>query len=72
LSADARKLRKSPWTWLHALLAAVLAAPAFLISMGSLAFPAGNTLRLYCRKKKEPLASEVRPAPAQAIPEPQP
>jgi 2-polyprenyl-3-methyl-5-hydroxy-6-metoxy-1,4-benzoquinol methylase len=70
LSAEARKFRMSPWTWLHALLAALMAAPAFLISLTSLAFPAGNTLRLYCRKRAEPSLAPGDPARAEPMSEP--
>jgi 2-polyprenyl-3-methyl-5-hydroxy-6-metoxy-1,4-benzoquinol methylase len=70
LSADARRLRKSPWTWLHALLAAVLAVPAFLISLASPAFTAGNTLRLYCRKQEESRSASVESARAEESSDP--
>jgi len=70
LNADSRKLRSSPWTWLHALLAAVLAVPAMLISLTSLVFPAGNTLRVYCRGKGERSPAAVEPARAEPVSEP--
>jgi SAM-dependent methyltransferase len=49
---EARRLRRSPWTWMHVLVAAVLAVPAAAISLLGLAFPAGNTMRFYCRKPR--------------------
>lgn len=55
-NADGVRLRRQPLTWLHATLAAALAAPALLISLASLVIPAGNTVRFVCRK-----------APARAI-----
>jgi SAM-dependent methyltransferase len=47
------KLRKSPITWLHALLACALAPTAFLLSLAGLVAPVGNTMRFYCRKGGE-------------------
>jgi SAM-dependent methyltransferase len=55
---DGRRLRRSPWTWLHGLLAAALALPALAISLAALLFPPGNNLRFYCRKA-EPIQREV-------------
>ncbi len=49
-NADAKRLRSSPWTWLHAVLGAVLAAPITLASFASLVIPVGNTVRFYCRR----------------------
>jgi len=49
-NADSKELRKSPWTWLHAVLAAILGLPALAISLSSLVLPTGNTLRVFCRK----------------------
>lgn len=46
-----RRLRRSPLTWLHMLLAVVLAVPAALISLAALVFPCGNTMRFYCRRR---------------------
>jgi len=46
------RLGKSPWTWIHALIACALAGPAFLISLSGLFLPLGNTMRFYCRKSK--------------------
>lgn len=50
-NADARALRRSPWTWMQALLGVLLAAPALLVSLSALLLPGGNTLRMYCRKR---------------------
>ena len=51
-NAEARRLRKSPWTWLHAALGGFLAPVAALVSFGAaLRLWPGNTLRLYCRKQ---------------------
>ncbi len=47
-------LRRSPWTWVHAALGLLLAAPAALLAGASLVVPVGNTLRLYCRKAAGP------------------
>ena len=47
---EGRRLRRSPVTWLHAILGALLAAPAFLLSLLSVFLPFGNNLRVYCRK----------------------
>ena len=44
-------LRRSPWTWLHFMLGALLFLPALAISLTALRFGEGNTMRLYCRKK---------------------
>lgn len=46
-----RRLRRSPVTWLHMLLAVVLAAPAVLISLAGPVFRCGNTMRLYCLRR---------------------
>ncbi len=51
-NAEGRSLRRSPLTWLHALLGAALALPALLISLCACFFPCGNTLRFYCRKRQ--------------------
>ena len=50
-NADGRRLRRSPWTWAHGLLAAVLGLPALVLSLGSFVLPVGNTLRVYCRRR---------------------
>lgn len=50
-NAEGATFRKSPWTIIHAILAVVLAAPAFLASLSSLILPTGNTMRFYCRKR---------------------
>ncbi len=47
---EGRRLRRSPVTWIHALLACVLALPALLLSLAGLAIPIGNTMRFYCTK----------------------
>jgi SAM-dependent methyltransferase len=47
---DGARLRRHAATWMHAALAALLAAPALAISLASLVLPLGNTLRVYCRK----------------------
>ena len=47
---DGRRLWRSPWTWIHGLLAAALALPALAISLAALLLPPGNNLRFYCRK----------------------
>lgn len=49
---EGRRLKRSPWTWIHALLGGFLALPALLISLGGLLGPVGNTMRFYCRKAK--------------------
>ena len=47
---EGRRLRRSPWTWVHAALAVPLALPALLLSAAGLLLPVGNTVRFYCRK----------------------
>jgi len=47
---DGRRLRRSPVTWLHAMIGILLAAPAAALSLAGLAAPVGNTMRFYCRK----------------------
>ena len=49
-NADGRRLRKSPWTWLHALAAVILAVPAFVATYVGPPLVGGNTLRLYAEK----------------------
>jgi len=44
-------LRRSPWTWAHALLACALAPLAVLASLPGAVLPLGNTMRCYCRKE---------------------
>jgi len=44
-------LRRSPWTWLHVALGALLGPAALLASAVSLVLPTGNTIRFYCRKQ---------------------
>jgi SAM-dependent methyltransferase len=53
-NVEARALRRSPWTWLHAAAALLLAAPALLISLTALVLPVGNTMTFHCRKAGEP------------------
>jgi SAM-dependent methyltransferase len=60
-NADGRRLRRSPWTWLHAALAVLLAGPAFALSLSGLFLPLGNTLRFYCRKKVPARGLSARP-----------
>lgn len=48
-----RALRRSPWTWLHLLLALGLAPFALLLSGAALVFPWGNTFRVYAVKPAE-------------------
>jgi SAM-dependent methyltransferase len=48
-NVEGKRLRAEPATWLHFLLAGLLALPALLISAASPAFRSGNTIRLYCR-----------------------
>lgn len=43
-------LRRSPWTWLHLLLAPLLAPFALLLSLAGLLLPVGNTYRIYAVK----------------------
>ena len=57
---EGRRLRKNPLCWLHAILALVLAAPAFLLSLASLVLPVGNTMRFYCRKVTHVPSTESR------------
>ncbi|HWS16154.1 MAG TPA: class I SAM-dependent methyltransferase, partial [Candidatus Methylomirabilis sp.] len=47
---EGKRLRRSPVTWIHAILACALALPAFLISLAGTVLPVGNTMRFYCRK----------------------
>jgi hypothetical protein len=47
---EGRRLRWSPVTWAHALLACVLAPVALLLSLAGLVAPVGNTMRFYCIK----------------------
>jgi SAM-dependent methyltransferase len=58
---EGRRLRRSPWTWLHGALGAVLAVPALLISLAALVLPGGNTMTFIARKPGEPAAAS-RPA----------
>jgi SAM-dependent methyltransferase len=51
------RLRRSPVTWLHALLACGLALPALLLSLAGLVAPVGNTLRFYCVTSGSPVAA---------------
>jgi SAM-dependent methyltransferase len=51
---EGRRLRKSPWTWLHAILGCLLAGPALGASLLALILPCGNTMRFYCRKRATP------------------
>ena len=48
---EGRRLRRSPWTVIHAVLACVLALPALFLSLAGLILPVGNTMRFYCRKR---------------------
>lgn len=48
---EGRRLRRSPVTWLHMLLAVVLALPAALFSLSAVVHRRGNTMRFYCRRK---------------------
>ncbi len=61
-NAEGRRLRREPLTWLHALLGALLAGPAFFLSLAGLFFPVGNTLRFYCWtspvRKAQPIHAE--------------
>ena len=50
---EGRNLRKSPWTWLHAGLALLLAIPALLISLTALVLPGGNTMTFVARKPEK-------------------
>ncbi|MBI4605527.1 MAG: class I SAM-dependent methyltransferase [Planctomycetes bacterium] len=50
-NAEGRRLRRSPWTWVHGLAALCLALPALLASLLAVLLPPGNTLRFYCRKR---------------------
>ncbi len=50
-NAEGLRLRKSPWTWLHAALAMMLFPAAIFLSLLAVAFPCGNTVRFYCRKR---------------------
>jgi len=47
---EGRALRRSPWTWLHALLGAALAMPALLLSALGGLLRAGNTMTFYARR----------------------
>jgi len=51
-NSEGRALRRSPWTWMHGVLALLLAGPAFALSLCPLVVPPGNTLRFYCRKQQ--------------------
>jgi SAM-dependent methyltransferase len=51
---EGRRLRKSPLTWFHYLLAFPLALPALLLSLTALVLPGGNTMRFSCRKAETP------------------
>lgn len=44
-----KALRREPQSWLHFLLAAILALPAGIISLTGLFLPGGNTIRYCCR-----------------------
>ncbi len=50
LNREGRRLRREPLTWFHALLAVPAAPVALALSLTALAFPPGNTLRVYARK----------------------
>lgn len=43
-------LRRSPWTWLHFLIALAVAPAALLLSLLGLVLPIGNTYRIYATK----------------------
>ena len=58
---EGRRLRRQPLTWVHGLLAVLLAPLAFLTSLLGLILPIGNTLRIYSRKLPE---SEQTPVDA--------
>jgi SAM-dependent methyltransferase len=49
-NTEGRRLRRSPLTWFHGLLAIALALPAFVLSATSLFLPTGNTLRFVARR----------------------
>ena len=51
---EASRLRKSPVTWLHFLLAAILAIPAGMLSLALPLAGGGNTVRFYCRAAELP------------------
>ena len=48
-NGEARALRAEPLTWLHGLLAVLLAGPALALALAGLVLPVGNTIRFYCR-----------------------
>lgn len=50
---EGRRLRKNPVTWVHALLAILLAPAALLLSLAGVVVPVGNTVRFYCRKRAD-------------------
>jgi hypothetical protein len=60
---EGRRLRRSPVTWLHAILACALAVPATLLSLAGLVVPVGNTVRFYCRKMASPAGFEPASPP---------
>jgi hypothetical protein len=63
-NAEGRSLRRSPITWLHWALGGALAPLAFLLSLGSLVLPTGNTLRVYARTQVEARRGDAARVPA--------
>ena len=57
---DGRALRRSPWTWLHALLGAALAVPALMLSALGGLLRAGNTMTFYARRPRGARDGELR------------
>ncbi len=55
---EGRRLRRSPWTWLHLPLGLALAVPVTVVTFLSLVFPFGNTVRFTCRRR-QPIPREV-------------
>ena len=51
---EGSRLRRSPVTWFHGVLAIGLAPLALAFSLAGLFLPIGNTMRLYCRKTECP------------------
>jgi len=47
---EGRALRRSPWTWVHAGVAVLLAVPALVLSVAGAAMGAGNTMTFHARK----------------------
>lgn len=50
-NAEGVRLRRSPWTWVHVGMAALLVGPALLLSLLGSVLPLGNTVRFYCRRE---------------------